>query len=420
MLGGGQAPVVPPLGTTGPPMGSAASKSQLSALGSGQVLLQGSNAPSQSAALQGPHGPYRAASQNSQGEAPRLPSPNSRPRLPRPGPEVPLGLGQGAAEGLCSAPLPPSGDFFLSSERCGCSPHPGPHRCSVRRTLRGWAGPPWGRAQAAGAPHTPPSNSSQPPGEAGPCPGSTSSGLHVGAAFAAPRPPQCTPHLGCLASPGARGPDSEDPRVVAQAHATCGSPDLRPHLEGLPATAPCPWGHHLRGCTTCLTRAKGSSQGSGREVDRPEEGSGLLTRQERLQEALPGLHSPHAVGAGAGQWGGNPRLQPRGAQLACPLAQGAQSDHCPLLLPGNRDSDQAEPEADKVLRGSQGLEGPQDTGPGQPLVGQLLFPGCPALPEPSTVACSCQTGCFRVVGCTVVSGARVQVCTWRRESGWGE
>lgn len=64
-------------------------------------------------------------------------------------------------------------------------------------------------------------------------------------------------------------------------------------------------------------------------MDRPEEGSGLLTRQERLQEALPGLHSPHAVGAAAGQWGGNPRLQPRGAQLACPLARGVQSDTAP-------------------------------------------------------------------------------------------
>ena len=56
-VGRDQAPVVPPLGTTGPPMGSAASKSQLSALGSGQVLLQGLNAPLQSAALQVLHGP---------------------------------------------------------------------------------------------------------------------------------------------------------------------------------------------------------------------------------------------------------------------------------------------------------------------------------------------------------------------------
>ena len=114
--------------------------------------------------------------------------------------------------------------------------------------------------------------------------------------------------------------------------------------------------------TRHLTRAKGSSRGS--RGDRPEQGSGLPTRQERLPEALPGLHGPRALGAGAGHWGGDPHLQPQGARLACPLARGAQSDHCPLLLPGNRDSDQAEPEADKVLRGSQGLEGPQGTGPG--------------------------------------------------------
>lgn len=38
-------------------MGSAESKFQLSALGSGQALLQGLNAPSQSAALQGPQSP---------------------------------------------------------------------------------------------------------------------------------------------------------------------------------------------------------------------------------------------------------------------------------------------------------------------------------------------------------------------------
>lgn len=301
-----------PLGGPGPPSGSSmVPSSQLSALGSRKVQLQGARAhpsalrcrslprPNSHPAAQ-PHGSHKGGPQESLlgGEAPALQAGLQR---------CSRRLGRAGPSSRPAAPLSRQGSSFLGSDSEGRVPSPPP-------TV----------SQAA-----------EEPGEAGPSPWPLPKTPHFRAPARQVLPEPSSPDRGPAGHMTSGSP--EEPTLPQEGRFTITVRTPQPLLA-----APCPLGHHLRE----------AAPGQGAVTRMQAWGSSGPLAEDKVQ-GLPGLHGPHAVGAGGDD--GAPFL--RGP---ADLAQGAQSDGDPL--PGGRESDQAEPEADGP-QGSWGC-GLQGEGPG--------------------------------------------------------